>query len=92
MGDFYVPVRVLLIALVLGASGLSFFFWIRALRQIDNSGLDPEERKKWRRRVIMLRGMGLIQWEQYRRKHGLTSRTRKSDPEGLNDAPPPGSD
>ena len=92
MGDLHVPVRVLLIAAVVVASGVNLFFWIRALRQIENSDLNPEERKKWRRRVLMFRGIGLIQWEQFRRKRDVSSRPRQLEHEGLNDAPPPGSD
>jgi hypothetical protein len=92
MGNLHVPMRVLFIAVVVAASGVNLFFWIRALKQIANSDLDPEERKKWRRRVLMFRGIGLIQWEQYRRKREACSRPRQLENEGLNDAPPPGSD
>jgi hypothetical protein len=42
--------------------------------------------------VLLLRGIGWIQWEQFRREHGATTRTGDPERDGLNDAPPPGSD
>jgi hypothetical protein len=92
MGNLHGPMRVLFIAVVLAASGVGLFFWFRALRQIANSGLDPEERAKWRRRVLLTRGIGLFQWEQFRRKLEAGSKSGRPEDEGLNDAPPPGSD
>jgi hypothetical protein len=92
MGELHGAARVLIVAVAVGAGGVSLFFWVRALKQIANSDLDPEERKKWRRRVLLTRGIGLIQWEQYRRKREACSRPRQPEDEGLNDAPPPGSD
>jgi hypothetical protein len=91
MGNLHVIVRILFIAVVVAASGVSLFFWFRALRQIANSGLDPEERRKWRQRVLVYRGIGLIQWERHRRKLEASTSPRRPEDEGLNDAPPPGS-
>jgi hypothetical protein len=92
MSDFPAVARVVFLAVVVVGAGLAIFFYARTLREIQQSDLDPAERKKWLRRVLLLRGIGWIQWEQYRRKHGVTSRSGNHEHEGLNDAPPPGSD
>ena len=69
---------------------MSLYFWFRALRQISDSDLDQDEKQEWRRRVMMTRGIGLIQWERFRRKRELQSGSGRPEDEGLNDAPPPG--
>jgi hypothetical protein len=92
MNDLPLAWRALVLVGAVAVIGGTIIFYVRKVREITNSNLPPEERKKWLRRVMLLRGMGWIQWEQYRRKHGVTSRGQHPEDEGLNSAPPPGSD
>ena len=84
--------RVLLLVVAVAGAGVAIFFYYRTLRDIERSNLPPDERRKWKRRVIFLRGIGWAQWEQYRRKHNVRLRTTEPEDEGLDDAPPPGAD
>jgi hypothetical protein len=92
MNDLPAFVRALVIVVVVIAGGVNIYFYARTLRQVSKSDLSPGERKKWLRRVLLLRGIGWVQWEQFRRKHGVTSRGQEPEDEGLNSAPPPGSE
>jgi hypothetical protein len=92
MKDLPAVARVAFLVVVAVGAGLAIFFYARTLREIQQSDLDPAERKMWLRRVLLLRGIGWMQWEQYRRKHGVRMRTSDPEHEGLNDAPPPGAE
>jgi hypothetical protein len=92
MDDIRLVWRVLLLVIAAIGIGVAIFRYTRVLKEIQKSDLDPAERKKWLRRVLLLRGIGWIQWEQFRREHGATTRTGDPERDGLNDAPPPGSD
>jgi hypothetical protein len=90
MNDLPMAWRVMFLVVALAGAGVAIFFYARTLNEIRNSDLDPAERKKWLRRVLFLRGIGWMQWNQYKQKHGVKPRNPDPTSDGLNDAPPPG--
>lgn len=83
MDDIHIAFRVLILAAAAAAAGVSIFFWVRVLSRIVRDETDPNERRKWLYRVLFLRFIGVIWYEQHRRKSASGDVTDESPPPGF---------
>jgi len=59
---------VILFLFALGAIALGTRYWIRTLQEVSRQETDPKERRKWWIRVFFLRLIGILWYEDHRRK------------------------
>ena len=59
---------VTLFLFALGAIALGTVYWIRTLQEVCRQETDPKERRRWWIRVFFLRLIGVLWYEDHRRK------------------------
>ena len=59
---------VILFLFALGAIALGTVYWIRTLQEVSRQETDPKERRRWWIRVFFLRLIGVLWYEDHRRK------------------------
>ena len=59
---------VILFLFALGAIALGTLYWIRTLQEVRRLETDPKQRRRWWIRVFFLRLIGVLWYEDHRRK------------------------
>jgi hypothetical protein len=59
---------VVLFVLLFGIIVLGARYWILTLQRVSREETDPKERRKWWLRVFFFRVMGILWYENHRRK------------------------